>query len=406
MSGRTEARGVALVATVVAGLTMAGCSTSPTSAGATATPTVSATATVAPQPVPGMVVPGYEMGQFPDVPLLSLPDLSLLYARDDVFFQRFSEVENTYPGLTLSPVACDASGDPTIPDKVTLAYGDGKTYAGPDGITQSFGDGSGLLLSSDETIKVNADGSGKYVGPAAIVEVSPDGSGQYTGSGGDAGLIVSLDGKGAGTYSGPEGVITNHGDGSGTFSGGGVAIVNNGDGSGSYTASGLMIENDGKGTAHILGTQTMDVVAPPMTPVPKLGKFPSLGALRPQKFCGVSITVDSTVLFDFGKADIRPEAQELISTVAQALKDNQVPAATIEGHTDSVGDDASNQTLSENRAGAVRDALLAAGVTTDLEAVGYGATRPVAPNTNPDGSDNPAGRQLNRRVEIYVPTFS
>jgi OOP family OmpA-OmpF porin len=95
----------------------------------------------------------------------------------------------------------------------------------------------------------------------------------------------------------------------------------------------------------------------------------------------------------------------VISAVAQALKDNDVPTATVEGHADSISDEAFNQTLSENRADAVTAALRAAGVSTDLTSVGYGKTRSVASNTNPDGSDNPAGRQLNRRVEIYIPTF-
>ncbi|MCL2668889.1 MAG: OmpA family protein, partial [Micrococcales bacterium] len=93
------------------------------------------------------------------------------------------------------------------------------------------------------------------------------------------------------------------------------------------------------------------------------------------------------------------------ATLAQALTDNNVPAATVEGHTDSISDDAFNQTLSENRAGAVAAALRGQGVTTQLDVVGYGKTRPVAPNTNADGSDNPAGRQLNRRVEVFIPIF-
>ncbi|SHE24911.1 OmpA family protein [Actinomyces glycerinitolerans] len=59
----------------------------------------------------------------------------------------------------------------------------------------------------------------------------------------------------------------------------------------------------------------------------------------------------------------------------------------------------------EQRAQAVLDALEQDGVTAPLEAEGFGETRPVAPNENEDGSDNPAGRQLNRRVEIYVPAF-
>ena len=83
----------------------------------------------------------------------------------------------------------------------------------------------------------------------------------------------------------------------------------------------------------------------------------------------------------------------------------QGPKVQIQGHTDSVSDDASNQTLSEQRAKAVTEALTSNGVTASIESVGYGETRPVAPNENPDGSDNPGGRRLNRRVEVFVPAF-
>ena len=70
-----------------------------------------------------------------------------------------------------------------------------------------------------------------------------------------------------------------------------------------------------------------------------------------------------------------------------------------------MADDAYNQTLSEQRAKAVTEALTSNGVTASIESVGYGETGPVAPNENPDGSDNPGGRRLNRRVEVFVPAF-
>jgi hypothetical protein len=74
---------------------------------------------------------------------------------------------------------------------------------------------------------------------------------------------------------------------------------------------------------------------------------------------------------------------------------------TIEGHTDAVGDDASNQLLSQARAASVQAALQERlGGGTTFTAVGFGESRPVAPNTSPDGSDDPDGRAQNRRVEI------
>ena len=353
-----------------------------------------------------MAAPGYEVGQIPPVPLFDLPDLSLLYARDDAFTLKFTDVANKYPGLTLSPVACDDSGSRIGSDGAVLAYGDsGSSYSDADGVTQTHTDGSGVKLGDGEILQVNADGSGSYVGPAAVITVNGDGSGSYFGGGVDAGLVVSLDGRGAGDYSGPLGVITVNGDGSGRLVGR-VIITVNADGSGSYMGNGLTIDNDGHGTATVVGSEgVVEVAADPLAPVPALGKFPSLGALEPQNFCGVSMSVDATLLFDFGAAELRPDAAAVVATLAQALTDNNVPAATVEGHTDSISDDAFNQTLSENRAGAVAAALRGQGVTTQLDVVGYGKTRPVAPNTNADGSDNPAGRQLNRRVEVFIPIF-
>jgi OmpA-OmpF porin, OOP family len=79
--------------------------------------------------------------------------------------------------------------------------------------------------------------------------------------------------------------------------------------------------------------------------------------------------------------------------------------ATLEGHTDAKGTDAYNQTLSEKRAQTVKDWLVAHGAlpaTTPIQ--GWGKRKPIAPNTKPDGSDDPAGRQKNRRVEVVVDT--
>lgn len=77
--------------------------------------------------------------------------------------------------------------------------------------------------------------------------------------------------------------------------------------------------------------------------------------------------------------------------------------ATVEGHTDAKGSDAYNQTLSEKRARTVRDWLAARGaLPVDTPIQGWGERRPIAPNLKPDGSDDPAGRQKNRRVEVTL----
>ena len=105
----------------------------------------------------------------------------------------------------------------------------------------------------------------------------------------------------------------------------------------------------------------------------------------------------SDVLFDTGKYSLKPGAREKLAKVAGILL--AYPGLNIEvgGYTDNVGGDAMNQTLSENRAGSVRDYLVQQGVATNsVSAKGFGNTLPVSSN------DNSAGRQQNRRVELLV----
>jgi len=107
--------------------------------------------------------------------------------------------------------------------------------------------------------------------------------------------------------------------------------------------------------------------------------------------------------FDFNKSNIKREFVPVLDEAAQILKDNASINVTIEGHTDSIGSDAYNQRLSERRAMAVKHYLVSKGVAADrLTTVGRGEKDPVAPNTTPDGKDNPEGRAMNRRAELKV----
>ena len=118
----------------------------------------------------------------------------------------------------------------------------------------------------------------------------------------------------------------------------------------------------------------------------------------------IRIALNSDVLFDFDKATILPKAFPELQKVAIVLKSYPNAACTIEGHTDAVGNDGYNQTLSERRADAVKEWLVANGVTARLTTRGWGRSKPVAPNKRPNGQDDPEGRQKNRRVEIVVKT--
>jgi outer membrane protein OmpA-like peptidoglycan-associated protein len=116
----------------------------------------------------------------------------------------------------------------------------------------------------------------------------------------------------------------------------------------------------------------------------------------------IHIELSADVLFDFDKADLRGEATPALEKVVAVLGAYPAAVATIEGHTDSKGDDRYNQELSERRAASVRSWLLGHGAHNPITTRGWGETKPVAPNTKAGGGDDPDGRQKNRRVEITL----
>ena len=121
--------------------------------------------------------------------------------------------------------------------------------------------------------------------------------------------------------------------------------------------------------------------------------------------CPVPISIDlKGVNFDYDKSTLRPDAVSILGEAAEILKRYPDLRVEVAGHTDSKGTDAYNQKLSERRATAVYDYLTSQGVAASrlTGPIGYGESRPIAPNTNADGSDNPEGRAKNRRTELNV----
>ncbi len=118
----------------------------------------------------------------------------------------------------------------------------------------------------------------------------------------------------------------------------------------------------------------------------------------------IRIDLSADVLFDFDKAEIKKEAEAELQRLATVIKGHPDAQVTIEGHTDGKGTDAYNNALSEKRAAAVKTWLTtnAQANATKISTRGLGKTKPIAHNTNPDGSDDPEGRAKNRRVEIVV----
>lgn len=404
----TAHRRLALVATPLAllfALGACGSDTKPaaeSSAKPTTVATASAKSAASSSASATAAVPGLKAGEIPAVPVFSIPSIGVFAQNSDKAIIESTKQLSTVPGISVSPAKCDGNG---VVSGSTILSGSGagvtssdsgsviNSGAGAGVITEGpvsivyGGEGSGTYTNSEtgENITVSSDGSGTYKSKTLSINVSSDGSGTYTNS--ETGVKINISSTGSGTYEDSKNNIKYN---------------NNGNGGGTYTSSTLNIINNGDGTALVNG---QSVKAEKLPPVAKVGKFPKVESLKPVKSCGTVITLQDGVLFDFGKYDLRPEAKATLAKLATVLNQAKVPAAQINGHTDSIGDDAFNQDLSEKRASAVATQLKADGVSANLETHGYGKTQPVADNTNADGSDNPAGRQANRRVEIYIPAF-
>ena len=355
----------------------------PTAEATTAEPTQSPTASATASSTP--TVPGYRPGEIPPIPLFSLPAIDVFASNaDKAVIDSASSQLSSVEGVTVSPAKCDGS---SLISGSTIFGGDGSAVSSSaNGTVVNAGDGSGVITEGSTTITYAGDGSGTYTNMATMltITVDADGSGTYT----TPDTTFTLDGKGSGTY---------------TNTSSGETITNDGNGSGTHTTRAVTVINNGDGTAQVNGQKVTD--APKVDKAAKLGKFPAVESLKPVESCGTLITLEDGVLFDFGKSEIRSDASQTLKKLADVLNNAKVPAAHIYGHTDSISDEAFNQQLSEARANAVSSELKKDGVTATMDATGYGESKPVAPNENADGSDNPAGRALNRRVEIFIPAF-
>jgi outer membrane protein OmpA-like peptidoglycan-associated protein len=118
----------------------------------------------------------------------------------------------------------------------------------------------------------------------------------------------------------------------------------------------------------------------------------------------VRLYLAADILFDFDKSAIRPDAANALHQVATIIRAKSKGVVRVEGYTDSKGASAYNARLSEQRAASVK-AWLGSKESLDpanMITRGFGSANPVVQNAKPDGSDDPAGRQRNRRVEIVI----
>ena len=143
---------------------------------------------------------------------------------------------------------------------------------------------------------------------------------------------------------------------------------------------------------------TMPLAVSSIDPIARLKR--ELGATENARSTVVDLPGD--VLFDFDRASLRADAQPTLDKLAELITRLQQPAR-LAGYTDDLGEADYNRQLSLDRARTGRDALVRRGVAAaSLSVAGYGEAQPKVANRHPDGSDDPTGRQQNRRVEVTI----
>ena len=330
-----------------------------------------------------MLVPGYALGEIPPIAAPEMPDLSVKENPNAKITLDMVQKISAVPGINVTPVKVENGN---------IVGGD-----------YSIQDGDGEYSDENLTIKRNKDGSGQYINKETGVtfQVDAQGSGQYLDEKNRVSFQIGADGTGVYKDENNDTTIT-IGENNSTYTKGNITVKNNGDGSGTYIDKDkdLLIENNGKGKAIItLKGKSTEVEAKPLE---KPEKFPKLKMVPPVPSVEANsllITLDSGILFDVDKYDLRPEAERALASLAVVLKEADIKVFEVDGHTDSDAGDKHNQVLSENRANAVKDFLTSQGIVAEITIKGYGESRPIASN------DTPEGKQKNRRVEIVIPTI-
>ena len=350
-----------------------------------------------------MLVPGYALGEIPTITIPEIPDLSIKENPNAKITLDMTKKISAVPGISVTPVKVENSNIVGGDYSMQIGQnGDGQ-FTDKNRSVQTDGKGAGQYTDENVTIQRNEDGSGQYTNKVTGVtlQVDAQGEGQYLDEKNKISFQIDADGTGVYKDENNDTTIT-IGKNNSTYTQGNITIENNGDGSGTYNDKDkdLLIKNDGKGKAIItLKGKSTEVEAKPLE---KPEKFPKLKMVPPVPSIEANsllITLDSGILFDVDKYDLRPEAEEVLKNLAIVLKEADIKVFEVDGHTDSDAGDKHNQVLSENRANAVKNFLTSQGITAEITIKGYGKTRPIASN------DTPEGKQKNRRVEIIIPTI-
>ena len=142
---------------------------------------------------------------------------------------------------------------------------------------------------------------------------------------------------------------------------------------------------------------------PYWTAAKNIAECGGVAQVEPAQPVSETITLGADAFFDFDRYDLKPAGHAKLDKLANDLRKVKVDSILIVGHTDSKGTEEYNMQLGQRRANTVASYLAAKGVPKSIISTrSEGESNPVAPNTLPNGKDNPAGRALNRRVVITV----
>lgn len=321
----------------------------------------------------------------PPLPSFSIPASVLSTPQNQRISDQLELDPGLYQGIAVLDARCTDAGDATAADSGARAT-------------------AGARHFEDETVKITVagDGTGVYDAPGVHVAVLGDGSGIYD----DGRTRLSVSSDGSGTYESGDRRYTVRADGSGSYTDDDARVWVDGSGAGGFDDGAVRLSLTSDGEVFGDGTEQQAAVVKEVLAdgMPLFPPVPRIEAVEPSgTVCGTVIRLDANVLFEFDSASVQAEGQEYLQRAAALLLALGSPRARINGHSDQIGDADDNRELSEQRAGTVRDILVAAGLDGGrLEAHGLGETQPLRPETQPDGSDDPAARQLNRRVEIVL----
>jgi len=243
----------------------------------------------------------------------------------------------------------------------------GNGGASPDSGSATSGTGTGGIVLY--TPGASLSGTGNLQGNGGA---SPDAAGASSGT---SGIVLYTPGTS----------LSGTGDLSGT---GGTSLYT--PGASLYTPGASL---SGTGTSLYTPGKSLYTAGIALTPGVEVKETPKI----------VRINLRGDILFDFDKWDIRPSAETTLSQIAKLILKYPKAAVQIDGYTDSKGSATYNLGLSDRRSGSVKAWLASRGVPENIVSTrGWGAEHPVAPNKHPNGSDDPEGRQKNRRVEITI----